>query len=67
MDIAQYFQQVIVLLNKYSLVSAAKQLSDLSVIPVEALGINPIYMTHATGDIAFRSLNQQMVIVNIRQ
>jgi hypothetical protein len=63
MDIAQYFKEVAVLLHKYSLVSAAKQLPVFPVMPVEALGINPIYMTHATGDIAVRSLNQQVVMV----
>lgn len=61
MDIAEGFEQIAVFINKHSLVFATKQLAVK--MPVETLGIDPVDMTHATGDIAVRGLNKQMVMI----
>ena len=63
MDIAQYFEKIAVRINKHCLVSASKQLTVFLVAPVETLGIDTVDMTHTTGEIAIRSMDQQMVMI----
>jgi hypothetical protein len=63
MDISQNFQEIAVLSDNYCFVSTAKQLSIYPVKPVKALRIHPIDMTHTTGKVAVRSLDQQVVVI----
>ena len=46
MDIAQHFEKIAVGINKHRLISASKQLTVFFVVPVEALGIDTVDMTH---------------------
>jgi len=61
--ISAYLQQVAVFLDEDSLVPALEKMTH-SVVPlVECLGVNPIQLSHASGEVAFGGFNQKVKVV----
>ncbi len=63
MNIAGYFQEIIIRVDQKSLISTLIQVSGTSVFAIERPGIADIEMTHEFRKIAFRRANQKMKVV----
>ena len=61
--ISAYFQKVTVFLDQNGLVASLEQVSVPAVIFIEELRVNAVELPHTEGKIAFRSFNQEMVMV----
>jgi hypothetical protein len=62
-NISAYFQKMAVFLDQYRLVATLKQVSVPAVIFVEELRVDTIELPHAEGQIAFRRLDEKVVMV----
>ena len=62
-DIAGQLQEVRLLLHNDPLVPALEHMPHAPMPPVEALGIDPVQLAHAFGQVAVRRLDQQVIVV----
>jgi len=67
MDILQELEQISIRLYENCFVAPSKQRAVAMMDPVVALGIDTIDVAHAPREVSLRCLNQEMVVVDIRQ
>jgi hypothetical protein len=54
---------VAVLLDEYGFVSALEEMPDPAVPFVEKLGVDAVQLSHAEGEIAVRSLDEEVIVI----
>lgn len=55
MDISDKFEKITARIDQNRLVSASEQVTITAMGSIEALGVDPIYVSHASGQVRLRS------------
>jgi hypothetical protein len=58
------FQKIGIAVNQNSLVAPLKDVACMSIMLIEALRLDPIQLTHASGQIGIRRLNHKAIVVS---
>ena len=62
-DVSAYFEEVPVLFHDLAMETSLKEMAGATMPPVEVTGIASIEILHPRGEIGFRGLDEEMIVI----